>query len=100
MANAIDNWRRQKKDKKYVGHTGVIVTWTEIYVAPPGYHKDAPYISVLVKLENGEMRYGQLVDYNKDSVSKGTKVRTVMRIIDGDATPEAIITYGLKFVPA
>lgn len=100
MANAIDNWRRQHTDKKYIGKIGEVITWTEIFVAPPGYHKDAPYFSILVQLENGEVRYGQLVDCKKELVGKGLKVRTVMRVIDGDATPEAIITYGLKFVPA
>jgi hypothetical protein len=27
------------------------------------------------------------------------KVKTIVRVIDGDATPEEIITYGLKFAP-
>lgn len=99
MGNAIDNWRRQHQDKKYVGKVGEILTWTELFVAPPGYHKDVPYFSILVKLDNGELRYGQLVDCNKENVTKGLKVRCVVRIIDGDATPEEIITYGLKFAP-
>lgn len=99
MSNAIGNWRRQQKEKKYLGKTGEIITWTEIFVSPPGYSKDTPYFSILVKMEDGEMRYGQLVDCVRDTVAKGMKVKTVVRIIDGDATPEEIITYGLKFAP-
>lgn len=100
MSNAISNWRRQHSEKKFFGKTGEIVTWTEIVVPPPGYQKDAPYFSVLVKMENGEMRYGQLVDCAKEQVVKGMKVRAIVRVIDGDATLEEIITYGLKFTPA
>lgn len=99
MSNAIGNWRRQHEERKYCGKTGEIVTWTQLFVAPPGYQKDLPYYSVLVKMENGDMRYGQLVDCSNQTIKTGMKVRTVIRIIDGDATPEEIITYGLKFAP-
>lgn len=90
-------WRGQKKIVRLLGKVGVIESFTIIRVPPVGFEGQAPYPVVLVSL--GREKYvGQLVDYEKNSVSIGQKVKVVLRRVK-EPSREGIIPYGIKFKP-
>ncbi len=99
MQSAVKVWRRQKKDKLQLGKNGVVESWTTIFVAPQKFHHETPYTVVLVRLESGEMVYGQLTDFEDTDKRIGLSVRSVLRKI-GAVGAEDLIEYGVKFVPA
>lgn len=92
-------WRKQKNDRKLLGRTGKILSWTEINVAPPQYILKTPYTVVLVELDDSTKIYGQLVDFKKDELGIGKKVRTILRR-NGDVGPEDVLEYTIKFTPS
>lgn len=96
--SAVKIWREQKQIKNILGKKGKILSWTEIFVAPPKFSSDTPYSVVLVELENGQRVYGQLVDFSKKSRSIGQKVISILRR-GGEVSPEDVIEYGVKFKP-
>lgn len=89
MHNPIKNWRRQKQIRAHLNQKGKVLLWTII----------STYAVVMVELDNGYKLYGQLVDYEPEMLKTGLRVRSVLRIMSLGATPEDIITYGLKFIP-
>lgn len=98
MTNPVKSWRRQKESRHLLGKKGSIITWTKVFVSAPAFKDQTPYPVVLVKLENGEKVYGQLVDYQEKNLVIGQKVISVLRVLQ-KGSPEDIIEYGLKFVP-
>lgn len=58
----------------------------------------APYPVVIVQMDEGKKRTGQLVDYTKDEVKAGQKVIAILRKLPHD-DPEGVIPYGIKFKP-
>ncbi|MDA1316736.1 MAG: OB-fold domain-containing protein [bacterium] len=91
-------WRKQTHDKKLLETTGVILSWTEISVAPPKFASGTPYTVVLVELLSGERTYGQLVDFKDSDRTIGAKVKAVYRRY-GTVAKEDLIEYGVKFKP-
>jgi len=73
---------------------GEVYSYTVVYSPPTGFEEQVPYTIVLVKLEEGAMVLGQLVD-NGD-VKIGDRVEAVFRKIQSD-DPEGLIHYGFKF---
>jgi len=92
-------WRKQTDDKKLLGKTGVILSWTEISVAPPKFASSTPYTVVLVEFASGERTYGQLVDFQETDRVIGAKVSAVYRRY-GVVAKEDLIEYGIKFKPS
>lgn len=96
--SAVRVWRKQQQDKKNLGKTGIIRSWTEVFVSPPKFDSITPYTVVLVELDSKELVYGQLVDFTVDQRLIGTKVAAVFRKI-GDVGTEDVVEYGIKFKP-
>lgn len=98
MKSPVAVWRRQKRDRIHLGKEGTIVSWTEIFVASPEYDSHTPYTVVLVEISGKERTYGQLVDFSPNDRKIGKKVRAILRR-SADVRPEAVLEYGMKFVP-
>lgn len=90
-------WRNQKNIAKILGKTGIIESYTTIYVPPSGFEGQAPYAVVLVNLGNSKM-VAQLVDFEKEDLTMGRKVIAVLRRVK-DSGKEGVIPYGIKFRP-
>ncbi len=98
MISPIKIWRRQKEIRKVLGKKGRVLIWTKIYTPGTDFKKYAPYPVVLVKLENNEKIYGQLVDYEEKDLKIGGKVISILRKVRS-STDEGVIAYGVKFKP-
>lgn len=98
MISPVKVYRRQKLIKKYLNQKGKVISWTKIHVAGIDFKNQAPYMVVLVELDNGERQVGQLVDCQKKEVFLGMRVVGVLRkiVVTGE---EGVIYYGLKFKP-
>ena len=71
---------------------GEIISHTEIHVGPAGF-ENTPYNVALIKLEEGPVISGLVVD---DKIEIGQKVRAVFRRLSVDGH-EGLISYGFKF---
>lgn len=91
-------WRRQKKQSTSIGQQGKIVQWTMIRVATNGFGKQVPYPVILVKLFDGKITVGQLVDWEKKDLKKGKHVISVLRRL-GSEDITNVISYHIKFKP-
>ncbi len=96
MISPVKIWRNQKKIRQTLGKIGRIVSFTTVFVPPEGYGKQAPYVLVLVKFDDGSSFLSQLVDCEKNDVAIGKKVLAILRKTR-DAGDESIIPYGIKF---
>lgn len=94
----VKAWRKQKELSELLGKEGKIVSYSMIVVPPMGFSNQAPYPLVLVELENGKRRTGQLVDYKNEDLKIGRKVLMVIRKIK-ETDREGVILYGIKFKP-
>lgn len=91
-------WRGQKAFAKQLGKTGTILYSTMIRIPSQRFSEVAPYPVVIVEMDEGEKRTGQLVDFSEDQVKAGQKVITTFRKLPHD-DPKGIIPYGIKFKP-
>jgi len=98
MISPIKVWRRQKEIRKLLGQRGKVLTWTQIYVAGPNFKQYAPYPVVLVKLDDGQKVFGQLVDYENKDLKINAKVVSVLRKVR-ETDHDDVIAYGIKFKP-
>lgn len=73
--------------------TGEIVSYTTIHVAPAGFEKSVPYNIALVKLDDGPVVSGIVVDRN---IAIGKRVKAVFRRLYADGEG-GLINYGFKF---
>ena len=96
MISPVKIWRRQKNIRKLLGKTGIIVSWTKIFVPGNGFQRYAPYPVVLVEFINGEKAIGQLVDFGDDDLKFGQSVVAVLRKVR-EETDDGVIAYGVKF---
>jgi len=98
MNNPIRISRQQKKDRLHIHKVGTIVSWTRIHSAPTRFESQTPYIVIMVRLEGGNIVYGQLCDFDEKDVKIGTQVVSILRRV---ATPKAedLVEYGVKFKP-
>lgn len=81
------------KQFKFTGF-GEIVSFTEIHVAPAGFDRNTPYTIALIRLDEGPVISGTVVD--KEGIFIGRRVRSVFRRLYSDGE-EGVITYGFKF---
>ncbi len=98
MQSAVKVWRRQKKDKFLLNKQGTVESWTTIFVAPEKFHQETPYTVVLVRLQSGDLVYGQLVDFEEKDKHIGLAVKSILRK-NGAVEEEELIEYGVKFQP-
>ena len=77
---------------KFTGF-GEVISFTEIHVAPAGFGRNTPYNIALIKLDEGPVISGIVVD---KTLEIGSRVKSIFRRLytDGD---EGVITYGFKF---
>jgi uncharacterized OB-fold protein len=88
--------RKGKLVSKQMPFNGKIVSWTEVFVGPPGFENEAPYVLAIVELENKARVLTQIVDSAKDKIKVGAKVNKCFRKIS-DTDQEGPIAYGFKF---
>lgn len=100
ITTPVKLWRRGKELPLHIGRMGEVVQWTMIRIPPKAFMDQAPYPVVIVKLENGEMKVGQMVDWEEKHLRSGQKVVAVMRKIVHDEDTSTVIHYGIKFRPA
>jgi len=98
MISPVKIWRRQKEKREILGKEGKVISWTKIYVAPKDFKNIAPYLVVLVELEDKKKFVGQLVDYEEKDLKFGQKVKAVLRKTRNVGS-EDVIPYGIKFKP-
>lgn len=72
---------------------GEIVTYTTIHTGPSGFERNTPYNIALIKLEEGPVISGAVVDKN---IEIGQKVRGIFRKLYEDGHG-GLINYGFKF---
>ncbi len=91
------NCRRKGKivDFKFKG-TGEVYSYTYIHAAAEGFEKQVPYYYAIIKLDEGPMISGQVIDVGPDEMKIGVKVEAVMRKIQ-QVDPNGLIHYGFKF---
>lgn len=98
MSSPIKAWREQKKIAQYLNQTGIVLSWSKIYVAPSGFSSDVPYYVGVVKIGENKNLFGQIVDVSKETKLTGLKVKCVYRR-QKKPDSEGVIYYGLKFKP-
>lgn len=98
ITTPVKLWRRGKTLPQYIGRKGTLLHWTIIRVPPKSFAEQAPYPVGIVRLDDGEMMVGQIVDWIKDDLRSGLEVVAVMRRIKQEDA-EDIIPYGIKFKP-
>lgn len=98
MISPVKIWRRQKETRKLLGKEGIIMTWTIIYVTGSEFKKFAPYPVVIAKLNNGDKVTASLVDYEKEDLKMGRKIKVVLRKVR-ESGQEDILVYGPKLKP-
>ena len=98
MISPVKIWRRQKEIRSLLGKKGKILTWTIIYMAGAEFKKFAPYPVAIIKLENGEKLTAPIVDYEKEDLRIGKKVRVVLRKVR-ESGAEDVLVYGIKIKP-
>ena len=98
MISPVKIWRNQKKIQKLLEQEGEIVTYTTVFVPPAGFESQAPYVVVVVKLDQKKKITAQLVDWEEKQLHIGQKVRTILRRTT-DPGEEGVIPYGIKVKP-
>ncbi len=73
---------------------GEVVSYTTIHVAPAGFEHKTPYNVALIKLDEGPVVAGLVVD--KDGLAIGKRVKSVFRKLHEDGK-HGLISYGFKF---
>jgi len=98
MLSPVKIWRNQKHIASRLGLSGKIISWSLIRVPPDGFSDQAPYPIAIVELENGSRILSQVVDWERDVLKIGQKVKTVVRRTI-EATQDGVIPYGIKVKP-
>lgn len=98
VTSPVKLWRRQKNIASLIGKKGKILQWTLIRVPAKSFMDQAPYPVVIVKMQNGENMIGQLVDWQKEDLTVGREVISVLRRLRTEGK-EDVIYYHIKFKP-
>lgn len=83
-------------EKKFCGN-GEIFSFTKITAPPEAFKDDAPYMIGLIKLDEGPMVEGHIID-NGTEVKIGGRVKLAFRRMQTEAR-EDLIHYQYKFEP-
>lgn len=95
MVNPIQSWRESPARYRNLGKTGIIISLTQIETPVVGFEKQTPYYVAIITLSAGEQVTGQLVE-GPVKPKIGDRVLGVLRRV-GQANPEEIIEYGVKW---
>ncbi len=88
--------RRSKLTSVKFSGKGEVYSFTEVNVPPTGLETHVPYVLAIIKLEEGPLVLGQIVDLTYDDIKIGDKVEVVFRKLQQE-DPEGLIHYGFKF---
>jgi len=88
--------RKGKLVEKKMPTEGKIITWSKVFVSPPGFEFETPYFIAIIELTNGVKLLSQVVDSEEEAVKIGARVKKVFRKIQ-DFDKEGAIAYGYKF---
>jgi uncharacterized OB-fold protein len=77
---------------------GEVLTYTVSYYRLEGYEEVIPKVIALIKLVEGPVLIGELVDVDISEVREGLKVEAVLRRLKSE-DPAGLIYYGIKFRP-
>jgi hypothetical protein len=77
---------------------GEVFSFTEVFYAPAGHERNAPYTVALVRLEEGTMVTARLTDLGSEPVEIGMPVEMVTRRLTEDGE-RGILVYGYNFRP-
>ena len=98
MISPVKIWRRQKEIRELLGKEGIILTWTIIYTPGSEFKKYAPFPVAVIELDSGERLTAPIVDYDKEDLKTGKRVKVVLRKVrEGDH--EDVLVYGIKLKP-
>lgn len=78
---------------KFAG-CGQVLSYTTIHTAPDGFEKTSPYTVALIKLKEGPVVSGHVVNAHDDLIGK--YVRFIFRKLTEDGK-NGVISYGFKF---
>lgn len=89
--------RKSKMVEKQFSGNGTVYSFTQIRVPPDTFKDEAPYVIGIIKLDDGPMVEGHVIENSKE-IEIGTKVKAAFRkmYVDGD---EGLIYYHYKFEP-
>jgi len=79
-------------------HTGTLVSYTVIRVAPSMWGDEGPYALGIAELTDGTRLMAMITDCDVEEVKIGMEVRVEFRRIQTEGTA-GVISYGYKFVP-
>jgi uncharacterized OB-fold protein len=98
MLSPVKIWRNQKHIASRLGRVGKIISWSLIRVPPDGFSDQAPYPIAVVELSDGSRILSQIVDWEESLLTRGQKVKTVVRRTI-ETTQDGVIPYGIKVKP-
>ena len=75
------------------GKTGVLRTYTVIWVPPPGWQGDVPYILGSVELPEGVEVMSEVINCPRESIKIGTDMEMVLKIGGHDQEGNEIVVY-------
>jgi uncharacterized OB-fold protein len=78
---------------------GEVFSYTVVHDPAEGFEMEVPYVLALVKMTEGPVLTGQIVDVGPSDVHIGMKVRAVLRKLRAEGSA-GVIHYGYKFAPA
>ena len=77
---------------------GEVYSFSIVHDAPAQFQMQKPYIVAMIKLDEGIMVTGQVIDCELDKVDIGMRVWASFRKL-GEEGPGGVIHYGYKFHP-
>jgi uncharacterized OB-fold protein len=80
------------------GGLGEVLAFTTVHEAPRGFGDQVPYVTGLVRLDEGPVIVAMLADILPERPQVGMRVEMVTRKIWADGS-EGPIVYGYKFIP-
>ncbi len=88
--------KSEMHDRKFAGD-GEVYSYTKIRVPPDTFKEEAPYVVGVVRLDEGPMVEGHILETGHE-IRIGTRVKAAFRrmYVDGD---EGLIYYHYKFEP-
>jgi hypothetical protein len=92
-----DCGRKSKMQSKKFNGTGEVYSYSKIHVPTDAFKDSAPYTVGIIKLDEGPLVEGHIIDDGK-GVNIGMRVKSAFRRMDVDGE-EGLIYYHFKFVP-
>jgi uncharacterized OB-fold protein len=87
-----------KMEEFQLSGKGEVYSYSIVHEVPAQFQMQRPYIIALIKLEEGIMLTGQIIDCEAEQVKIGMRVCSTFRKL-GEEGPGGVIHYGYKFHP-